>query len=72
MFDNAKTYNEEPSLILEDVIALEEVLRKALVEEDAVDDVEANSQLLGGVGARCAFFGRNYTRGCHWIPRMFA
>jgi hypothetical protein len=21
---------------------------------------------------RCAVFGRNYTRGCHWIPRMFA
>jgi hypothetical protein len=22
--------------------------------------------------ARCAFFGRSYTRGCHWITRMFA
>jgi hypothetical protein len=21
---------------------------------------------------RCAFFGRNFTRGCHWFPRLLA
>jgi hypothetical protein len=26
----------------------------------------------GTAGVRCAFSAEIYTRGCHWIPRMFA
>ena len=48
MFDNARTYNEAGSFIIEDVLGLERVLREAMQEEEGLGMLMTKSSSGGG------------------------